>query len=422
MRRLTTQTKRLVGITLMLASVLLSVANPTPLAAMSSADVPAGNSSGSARLSQPGQTTHARVFQDYSKLPLYFEANQGQTDSQVKFLLRSNRYTLFLTPTEAVLTLRNAEGMADGRTRPTRNDEFKNPHLSVIAHQSSFNTETVLRMKLVDANLWPHVAGLEELPGKVNSFIGNHPTKWRTNIPTYAKVKYEDVYPGVDVIYYGNQRQLEHDFVVTAGVDPQVIMLEFEGANTLEVNSQGNLILHTVGGETLLQKPTVYQEVAGVRKEISGGYVLRGKHRVGFAVGRYDATRPLVIDPILVYSTYLGGGGEDQSVSIAVDSSANAYVTGFTSSVDFPTTLGAFQTAGSLPDAFVTKLNATGSALVYSTYLGGNGGEEGFSLTVDSSGNAYVTGGTNSSNFPTTPGAFQTTFRGGDVDAFVTNL
>jgi hypothetical protein len=160
---------------------------------------------------KPDQGTRARVSETYGKLPLSFEVNQGQADPQVKFLSRGHGYSLFLTPAEAVLTLRNDE-------RRMMNDELKTPNSSFSIHHSSFTT---VRMKLIGANPQPPVAGLEELPGKVNYFIGNDPTKWRTNVPTYTKVKYEDVYPGVDLVYYGNQRQLEYDFVVAPGADPK---------------------------------------------------------------------------------------------------------------------------------------------------------------------------------------------------------
>ena len=198
-------------------------------------------------------------------------------------------------------------------------------------------TPTVVRMKLVGANPRPQVAGGEELPGKVNYFIGNDPKKWRTNVPTYARVEYRDVYHGVNLVYYGNQRQLEYDFVVAPGADPRAIRLSFQGLDKLTVEGQGNLALYIAGGQVLQHAPIVYQEINGVRREISGRYVLQGKDRVGFQVAAYDRSKPLVIDPVLAYSTYLGGSGDDnQALGIAVDAAGNAYVTGFTSSTDFP--------------------------------------------------------------------------------------
>jgi hypothetical protein len=353
----------------------------------------------------------ARVSETYGKLPLHFEANRGQTHEDVRFLARGSGYSLFLTPTGAVLTLIKPESLA--RKRAARGS----------SRPRGPATGTVLRMTFADANPDPRVTGLEELPGKANYFIGNDPAKWRTDVPTYAKVHYQEVYPGIDLVYYGNQRQLEYDFVVRPGADFSAIALRITGADKVEVDVQGDLVLHTAAGPIRQQKPFIYQEVRGVRKEIPGGYVLKGEQHVGFKVAAHDARRALIIDPVLSYSTYLGGSGEDRSHAIAVDAAGNAYVTGRTFSPDFPTTAGAFQTSfgdGSF-HAFVTKLNATGSALVYSTYLGGNGAEESYGIAVDAAGNAYVTGLTVSPDFPTTAGAFQTTYGDGQ-DAFVTQL
>jgi hypothetical protein len=349
----------------------------------------------------------APVQEAYGKLPLVFEANRGQTDPQVQFLSRGPGHTLFLTPTEAVLVLSKWEESSKGK--------FESRQKAI---------RTVLRMAFLGANAEPRVVGHDELPGKANYFIGNDPTKWRTHVPTYAKVQYRDLYPGVDLIYYGTHRHLEYDVVVRAGADPNRIVLGFQGADRLEVDAQGDLVLRTAAGAIRQRKPVIYQEVGGVRKEIPGGYVLTGEHQVGFKVAAYDTSQPLVIDPALFYSTYLGGTGGDTGAAIAVDAAGNAYVTGVTDSSDFPTTTGAFQTTfsgGINGDAYVTTLNPAGSAVVYSTYLGGSGDENGVGIAVDAAGNAYVTGFTNSSNFPTTTGAFQTTFSGLD-DAFVTKL
>ena len=277
-------------------------------------------------------------------------------------------------------------------------------------------------MTLVNANPQSQAAGHDELPGKSNYFIGNDPAKWRTNISTYAKVKYEGVYPGVDLVYYGNQGQLEYDFVVAPGADPGLVTLAFEGARDVHIDARGELVLGVEGGEVRQHKPVVYQEVAGVKQEVAGRYVMKGTRQVGFRVAAYDPSRPLIIDPVLVYSTYLGGSGDEVGRGIAVDGAGSAYVTGNTSSTDFPTTAGAAQTtfAGGT-DAFVTKLDATGSGLVYSTYLGGSGSDIGHGIAVDGAGSAYVTGITESTDFPTTAGAAQTTLAG-VVDAFVTKL
>ena len=371
----------------------------------------------SAYLARPDEAKQARVSEAYGKLPLSFEANRGQLDPEVKFLSRGSGYHLFVTANEVVLALRKADrAWANHKTRMSLTD-LNNPQSAIRNPQSA-----VLRMKLVGANPSPPVTGLDELPGKSNYFIGNDPKKWRTNVSTYAKVKHESVYPGVDLVSYGNGRQLEYDFLVAPGADPSRIKLAFAGAEKMRIDDRGDLVLLVGGGEIRQHKPVVYQEVSGERKEIAGRYVMQGKREVGFEVGSYDESLPLVIDPVLVYSTYIGGDGGDEGLSIAVDGSGNAYVTGGTSSSNFPTTVGTFDTThnGAL-DAFVTKLDPTGSTLVYSTYLGGNQFDRGHQIAVDGTGNAYVTGGTSSSNFPTTVGAFDTTHNAG-TDAFVMKL
>jgi hypothetical protein len=348
------------------------------------------------------------LSKSYGRLPLQFEANQGQTDRQVRFLARGAGYSLYLTAGEAVLVLAkpNPDAKYDAKTHAK---------------------PTVLRMSLVNAAPAPRVSGLEELPGKANYFIGQDPAKWRTNVPTYAKVHYGEVYPGIDLVYYGNQRQLEYDFVVAPGADPKKIVLGFKGAERLEIDAQGDLVLHAARGDVRLRKPVIYQEIDGTRRDIEGGYVPRGVKQIGFNVAAYDRSRPLVIDPVLAYSTYLGGSGGDSGIRIALDAGGNAYVTGNTMSIDFPTTPGAFQLTfrgGGIffgGDAFVTKLDPTGSTLVYSTFLGGSGFDRGYGIVVDADGHAYVTGYTASVDFPTTVGALQTT-SGGSSDAFITKL
>jgi hypothetical protein len=274
-------------------------------------------------------------------------------------------------------------------------------------------------MKLVKANASANVTGEDELAGKSNYFIGNDANKWHTDVPTYAKVRYQDVYPGVDLVYYGNQRQLEYDFVVAPGADPHRIQFDVQGTSKISKDKNDDLVFHFQDGELHWRKPIVYQEENGTRLAIDGHYVVRRGHRVSFEVGKYDSRRALVIDPALAYSTLLGGTtGFADAYSVAVDSAGNAYLAGYTRAWDFPTTPGAFQTTcpsgngeyncGTWGAAFITKINPTGTALIYSTYLGGNQGAQGSAITIDAAGDAYVTGGTYSNNFPTTPGVVQT--------------
>src|SRR5260221_6873528 len=266
--------------------------------------------------------TDARVSENYGKLPLHFEANRGQTDKDVRFLSHGLGYSLYLTAGEAVLVLAKPDAHSGQAPRDA------NAQVKSIA----------LRMSLVGAAPKPHVSGLEKQPAKANYFIGKDPAKWRTNVPTFAKVYYQNVYPGIDLVYYGNQRQLEYDFVVATGADPQKIVLDFRGADKLEINSQGELVLHAAGGEILQRKPVIYQQINGVRQEIAGSYVRKGANRVGFEVAAYDRSRPLVIDPIVLsYSTFIGVCC--RGTAITVDADGNAYVTGSASS-NLPTTAG----------------------------------------------------------------------------------
>ncbi|MGA2076311.1 MAG: choice-of-anchor D domain-containing protein [Terriglobia bacterium] len=282
---------------------------------------------------------------------------------------------------------------------------------SLIQNPKSKIENEFVRLRLVGAKPGAEVIGREELPGKVNYFIGNDPKKWRTNVPTYAKVRYHDVYPGVDLEYYGNQGgQLEYDFIVAPGADPSAITLQLGAVREppLRIDANGDLVIAADGGEIRFHKPEISQPGTGsslaIRHSslIDGRFVLDARNRIQFALGPYDHTKPLVIDPVLTYSTYLGGSGGDWGYGIAVDSSGSAYVTGETASVDFPTVnpLQAGNKSGSQGTAFVAKLNPAGSALVYSTYLGGSGADIGYGIAVDSSGNAYVGGRTYSRDFP----------------------
>jgi hypothetical protein len=352
------------------------------------------------------QSAIANATADYGKLPLGFEANVGQTDGQVKFLARGRGYTVFLTGNAAVLSLPNAAPAA--RT-----------------------AGSVMRMKLEGANRNAAVTGADDLPGKSNYIIGNDPGKWRTNVANYARVKYAEVYPGVDLVYYGNlSGQLEYDFVVAPRADPNAIRLTVavESAASAKRNHRpalwiaenGDLVIKVGGGEIRFNKPVVYQISGNAqRKYTQGRFVLTASHQVRFALGPYDRSKELIIDPSLVYSTYLGGSNYDQGFGIAVDSAGSAYVAGYAGSNDFPT-------VNPLPNmplsgAFVTKFNPAGLALVYSTYLGGSSPTQANAIAVDSAGSAYVTGQTRATDFPTV-NPVQPTNTFNNQDAFVSKL
>jgi hypothetical protein len=386
----------------------------------------------------------------YGEIPLDFERNQGQTNAQVRFLTRSRDYTVFLTPKETVLVgsparkftrstahfehpVSNLEAAQPALPNPmmslhelgapllvdSRHDSLRDPGvLGGTAHPS------VVRMKLVGANAHPSIRGLAPMEGKRNYFMGNDPAKWISHVSTFARVEYEAVYPGIDMVYYGTQKQLEYDFLIAPGIDPKQVQFDLRGARSISVDETGDLVLQLDDSQIRWHKPLAYQQTGQTKKEIAARYVLSGSHQVRFEVGDYDSAKPLVIDPVLAYSTYLGGSDYDQGQAIAIDDDGNAYLTGVTSSLDFPTE-AALQSHNNAPSgsltAFVTKINCTGSRLLYSTYLGGTGeAGEGLGIAVDSKGNAFVTG-VASPDFPTTSGAFQTSSPGGN-SAFVTKF
>jgi hypothetical protein len=349
-------------------------------------------------------------------LPISFEANQGQADSSVRFLAHGPGYSLFLTPTEALLAL-SASGQA-----PLSSRDPASPAAVDAPSLASASPPMLVGMQFLNADPQPEITGDHQLPGIVNYLLGNDPARWHTNIPTYAQVRYHNIYPGIDLVYYGNQGQLEYDFIVAPGSDPSQIHLSFTGANSLSLDAQGQLLLHLPGGDIPEGALRVYQEINGVQQRIVGRYVLQSRTEIGFALGTYDASQPLVIDPVLLFSTYLGGLDNDSSTALALDSMGNVYITGSTSSTNFPTQNPLQPTySGGPSDAFVTKMNAAGTALVYSTYLGGNGADGGTGIAVDGAGNAYITGITFSTNFPV-QNPLQPTSGGGPDDAFIAKL
>jgi hypothetical protein len=327
--------------------------------------------------------------------PLSFEPNVGQAGG-ADFIAHGAGYALVLANGNLSLGLKSA------------------------AAPSSTGVSELLQWHLTGANPAASAQAVDKLAAVSNYLIGNDRSQWHTNVPTYGKVQYPGVYPGIDLAYYGNQGELEYDFIVNPGAHSGAIRLGVQGAESLTLDAAGDLLLHTGGGDVLQKAPVAYQEVAGARRAVAARFVLQDNRTVGLAVGAYDASLPLVIDPVVQYSTYLGGAGTDVGTAIAMDSAGNAYVTGYTNSTNFPTA-AAFQAANAgNDDAFVAKFNAAG-ALVYSTYLGGAGIDHGNAIAVDSAGSAYVTGYTASTNFPTA-NPFQAAYGGGAADAFVTKL
>jgi hypothetical protein len=312
----------------------------------------------------------------YGQLPFSFEKNLGQADPSVNFLARGSGYTVYLTGNQAVLALQSA---------------------------SSPGTEQVLDMRLLGANPSAFVSGQDKLPGVSNYYVGSDPSQWRTNIPNYGQVQYQNVYPGIDLVYHGSsQTQLEYDLVVNPGAHVGEIRLGISGVDSMSLDGQGDLVLHTATGDVVQQAPLVYQMIGGVQRSVSARYVLQNNGTIGFAVGGYDASLPLVIDPIIEYSTYLGGVNDSAARGIAADGLSGTFIAGSTTSTNFPTTSGAFQShSAGEADAFLAELNAQGNALMFSTYFGGSGGDFANGIAFEPVGNIFITGETTSTDFPT---------------------
>lgn len=364
--------------------------------------------------------SNAQLTKNLASMPLSFTVNQGQWDDKVQFKANAGRATMWFA--------------SDGvYYQFTRTFELKYSAIRNIQtlndiegqHNQPESAETMLiKASFVGANPNPKMVGVDMMEYKCNYFIGNDESKWATDVPNYSAVMYEQIYEGIDLKYYGNGKQMEYDFIVSPGADFSQIRIRYEGAESISINENGELVVATIWGEVVEKPPVIYQVENNNRISIEGTYLLQDENSFSFELSAYNPALSLVIDPILVYSTYLGGIAQDNCIGFTVDGSGNAYITGWTISNDFPVTPGAFQTNlhGTYFDAFVTKMNASGDSLVYSTYLGGSNTEAGWDIELDDSGNAYLTGESRSTDFPITAGAVQPTLNGANYDAIVTIL
>jgi hypothetical protein len=319
--------------------------------------------------------------------PLVFEPNRGQANGDARFLSRGSEYTVLLGSDKTVLVL---------SPKAHASDQHKQRQPSVVS------------LEFLRSNKAALPEGLDQMPGKSNYFIGGNSANWLTGIPQYARVTYTSVYPGIDLIYHGHNGRLEYDFVLAPGADPRALRFRVAGAEKIDLDASGDLSLRLADGAIALQKPMIYQETSGARKMIAGSFVLLGDNEVGFELGNYDSRKSLVIDPVLSYSTLIGANNSTQVQGVAIDPTGNVYITGTTFATNYPA-VNAFQpTNQGTTNVFITKLNPAGNTILYSTYLGGGGFDNGVAIAVDSSGSAYVTGNTQG-DFPTTPGAFMTT-------------
>ncbi len=336
----------------------------------------------------PPPVTGVAVSRELGRgLPLFFVPNRGQAAAAVQYTLRTPQFRVQFQPAETYLDL--------GRGG--------------------------LAIRFAGANLETRIEALEGLAGKVNFLLGGKREDWQTGVPTYGAILYHDLYPGIDLSYSVAQGRLKSEFRVSPGADPGAIRWQYQGGAAPRMAGDGGLVVAAGGGELREHSPVMYQEKDGRRLPVQGAFRILDGGWAGFAIGAFDRQRPLVIDPVLSYSTYLGGGGLDSVRAIAVDSAGNAYVAGQTDSTDFPVAGAVRPTSGGGVDAFIAKLNVAGNALVYSTYLGGSWDDRAYGIAVDGSGNAYVTGWTYSPNFPTTSGGRQRML-GGGRDAFVAKL
>jgi uncharacterized repeat protein (TIGR01451 family) len=383
-----------------------------------------------------GSLRRSSFSSSHGRLPISFELNMGQADPQVKFTARGKGYSVLLTEDGAILGLQGAR-------ETSKPDNFKATSSGKSSNMRIAGYAIAVHLKLLRSNRKAGMTGTRKLPGVSNYYLGNDPRRWRTNVPTYEQVRCNDVYPGIDLLYYGNQGRLEHDFVVSPGADPERIAFELQGGEKARITPSGDLALVTSEGELSLLVPTVYQAAGARRTTIEAHYEVANDNAIHFRVGSYDHNQPLVIDPVLQYSTLLGGSSLDGGIylhggdnpplgqGIAVDSAGEAVVVGETFSTNFPMkdaidpTFG--QVAGNRWVAFVTKMNSSGSALIYSTYLGGNSPTSGVpanssaaGVAIDSAGDTYITGMTGAKDFPIA-NAFQS-IQAGQEDAFVTKL
>src|SRR5271163_483249 len=328
----------------------------------------------------------------YADLPLRFEPNQGQVPGPAKFVAAGQGYRISLLPQGAVLDFippDNVKSSRHIRRELVGHSKLEGSFSKTHGTSGRGVDRSSLSLRVVNANPTAQINGLDQLRSAIFYFEGNDPNQWRRNVPNFRKVEYQDLYPGIDLVYYGNQNQLEYDFVVAPGKDPNQIRLDVAGARKLRVDQGGNLILATDKGEVLLRKPQIYQMKGETRQEIAGNFRIEGTE-VSFSIGDYDASRALVIDPVLNYAAYVGRSVNDKVNGIALAADGSTYVSGIAPAM----------TASGQDEAFVAHISADGKSLLYMTYLGGTGASEARGLAIDATGLAYITGATKASDFP----------------------
>jgi hypothetical protein len=371
----------------------------------------------------------AKIINGLSNMPVNFIENKGQVNERVKYYAKQRGATIYFTADEIVFDFVREKKNAAGNSELEKSRKNSNAYSGKETRSKKEYERQVVRMKINGSNALAQITGINKLQGTHNYFIGNDKSKWRTDVPAYGEVFYKDVYAGIDLKFYANNGTLEYDFIVQPGGNPEKIDVAFEGIDGMKVAQNGDLLIRTAFGEIRQKAPHIYQRVKGEKVEIAGGFKIKqtvaanldsgNNFSYGFKLDNYNKQYALVIDPALVYSTFMGGTKDDSGRGIAVDGAGNAYVTGYTLSNDFPVT-AIDTTYNGNNDVFVFKINSAGNALDYSTYLGGSGDDYAYGIAVDNSGNAYVTGKTASINFPTRNALYPDIL--GSPDAFVTKI
>lgn len=355
---------------------------------------------------------------NFAQLPLAFEPNSGHLDTVADYFARGPGYTVYLNGGEAAIVSARVKPV-----QPPRLSRLTNPAAGTLALDGS-PLEDVTTLRIRFAGSAPSApAASESLPGVSHYFIGNDPSTWRTGVPQYGRISYRNIYPGIDAVYYGRQHRLEYDLVVHPGADASKIRISFENAKRLRLDENGGLVIPIGGREFVQRRPSVYQRLEAGRVTVAASYrISPDAGEAQIALASYDHARPLIIDPVLEYGTFYGGAVTDFATSIAVDSAGNAYITGSTNSIALPGPKPSGTALRGPSDAFVAKINAAGTAILYAAYIGGSGQETGSSIAVDGPGNAYIAGVTTSADFPVASGAPQGRFGGGPFDAFAVKL
>lgn len=361
----------------------------------------------------PSASQRQQAFSAFGNLPLAFIENRGQIDSRVRYYAQRGSFGVYFTPDQVVFSLENPAS-ASAQQKHASSGQMRVVPAALDTREIQPSQKANLGLRFLGTSGRTMLNAEDQAPGEMNYFRGNDPAHWQTGVPQYSQVVYRELWRGIDLKVHDQAKALKYEFHLRPGAQASNIRLAYSGASNIKIDDSGALLVESSGGVLRDARPVAYQEIAGKRVPVESHYVLNNETgEYGFVVANYDPAYELVIDPSVAYSTFLGGTSHEIGSGIAVDSSGNTYIVGITQSPDFPATAGAFRrtgAAGNVSDVFVAKLNSTGSALVYATFIGGSDFDFGRAIAIDAAGNAYITGQTKSANYPTTKGAFDTVF------------